>query len=103
MGEPLVGEQRYAPTEDAAGRVIDGEALLVLPARGEAVVLNAVASRMWELIEAAAPVSAIVQAIIDEYDVSEEIAQRDVTRFCEDLHRRRFIAPISEVAAGQRS
>ena len=87
------GAVRYVPTGDVAGRVIDGEALLVLPERGEAIVLNEVGSRIWELISQSEQVSKIVDIIIQEFDVTRETAKQDVSEFCADLERRGLVGP----------
>lgn len=67
------------------GRLMDGEAVLVDPARGKVRVLNAVGAAIWELVDGRRDVAALAQAVAAEYDVSLAQAQADVAAFCEDL------------------
>ncbi len=87
---------RYTPSGDVAGRVIDGEALLVLPALGEAIVLNAVGSRIWELLVESLGMQAVVNHIVEEFEIDPETATRDADDFCADLVRRGFLAIAPE-------
>ncbi len=74
-----------APHSQVAGRVIDNEAVLVLSQRGEVQVLNEVGARIWELTDGTRSVAQIAQTIADEFDVSAEQAQADVTDFVTQL------------------
>ena len=64
-----------------ASRLVDGEAVIVLPGEGMVKVLNAVGSRVWELADGARTVGEMVETIHDEYDVDREQAQEDVVEF----------------------
>jgi len=73
---------------DVAGRVFDGEAVVVLPARGQVLVLNGVGSRVWELVDGKRSVGDVVGAIVAEYETSEEQAREDVLAFLKVLEVR---------------
>ena len=67
--------------DDKSGRVIDGEAVLILADSSEVNVLNTVASRIFELSDGNYTVEEISKIIASEYEVSEEQAGKDVTEF----------------------
>ena len=70
---------------DAAFRVIDGEAMVVLPEKGEVKVLNNVGSRIWELMDGSATIEEISKIICMEYEVEEKNAISDVMDFLKEL------------------
>jgi hypothetical protein len=81
-----------APAPGVLGRVVDAEAVLVLPARGEVKVLNEVGARIWELADGTRSVREIVQSIRDEYEVDQESAEADTLEFLNDLHGKEAIS-----------
>lgn len=50
-----------------------------------------VASGIWEALEQGKPVSEIVSTLVQQYDVSAEIAKRDVLQFIEDLKQKNLL------------
>ena len=73
------------PHPQTAGRVIDGEAVLILADSSEIKVLNDVGSRIFELADGSRSVAAICQMIAQEYDVTLEVARADVADFLREL------------------
>lgn len=69
------------PHPQTAGRVIDGEAVLILADSSEVNVLNTVASRIFELSDGNYTIEEISKIIASEYEVSEDQAGKDVTEF----------------------
>ena len=70
-----------------ASRLVDGEAVIVLPEENVVKVLNAVGSRVWELADGTRTVREIATTIYDEYDVSHEQAEKEVIEFVTELIR----------------
>jgi coenzyme PQQ biosynthesis protein PqqD len=68
-----------------AARIIDGEAVIVLPESSQVNVLNEVGSHIWELIDGTRSVGEITKMIVAEYDVTAEQAERDVEEFTQEL------------------
>jgi hypothetical protein len=68
-----------------ATRVVDGEALIVLADSGQVNVLNPVGTRMWELMDGTHDVQQIVDAICAEFDVTADVAKRDLEEFLQQL------------------
>ena len=83
---------------NVAAGVIEGEAVIVLPAQGEVIVLNDVGSRVWELADGARTVQDIVEVIVDEYEVRPEMAKWDVEEFLTSLEARQAISLEPEAA-----
>lgn len=71
--------------EQVAARVVDGAAVVVLADVGEVNILNSVGTRVWELCDGSRSVNDIVRVIVDEFEVSQEEASRDVQEFLASL------------------
>lgn len=69
------------PHPQTAGRVIDGEAVLILADSSEVNVLNQVGSRIFELSDGSRSIEDITMIIAEEYEVSVEQADMDVREF----------------------
>lgn len=69
------------PHPQTAGRVIDGEAVLILADSSEVNVLNQVGSRIFELSDGNKSVEEISKIIAKEYDVTREQSDIDVRQF----------------------
>jgi hypothetical protein len=73
------------PHPQVAGRVIDGEAVVILSESNQVNVYNPVGSRIWELADGTRSVKEIVELIINEYEVARERAEADVMSFLDQL------------------
>lgn len=87
------------PHPQTAGRVIDGEAVLILSEVSEINVLNEVGARIFELSDGSHTISDIVQTINNEYDVSPEQAEQDVLEFIHRLVKQQVLV-LAEGAEG---
>jgi hypothetical protein len=81
-------ELRIEPLPGVVGQVIEGEAVLVLPERGEVKVLNPVGARIWQLADGHRTLGDIVAVICAEYAVEPAQAQADVLDFAAELARK---------------
>jgi len=68
-----------------AWRVIEGEAVILSLDSKVFRGLNAVGSRVWELIDGRRSVDEIVTRIVAEFEVTPEVAARDVGAFVDQL------------------
>jgi hypothetical protein len=80
------------PAPEAVGRVINGEAVIVLPQQGTVKVLNEVGARIWTLADGSRTVGEIAAVICAEYQVTTEEAREDACRFIETLAGRGVLA-----------
>lgn len=67
------------------GRQLEGEAVLVLPEKGEVKVLNTVGARIWSLADGSRSVREIATAICAEYSISAAQAEADTLDFIQQL------------------
>ncbi len=79
------------PHPQVAGRVIDGEAVVILSESNLVNVFNPVGSRVWELCDGSRTVDEVIDRIVAEYDVDRARAQEDVVAFVEQLIAERVI------------
>lgn len=68
-----------------ASRVIDGEAVIVIPEENVVKILNNVGSRIWELANGTRSVREIAEVIYNEYEIDEAQAKNDAVGFIEEL------------------
>ena len=87
------------PHPQTAGRIIDGEAVLILSEVSEINVLNEVGSRVFELSDGTHTISNIVQIINAEYDVPSEQSEQDVLEFIHKLVKQQVLI-LAEGAEG---
>ena len=73
------------PHPQTAGRVIDGEAVLIRSDDSEINVLNSVGSRIFELADGTRTVAEIGQMIGSEYEIDMDEATNDVIEFLDSL------------------
>jgi len=74
-----------SPHPQAAFRVVDQAAIVVLADSGEVKILNEVGTRVWELADGSRRVQEIIETIVSEFDVSLDQAVQEVTQFVEEL------------------
>ena len=73
---------------------IDGEKIMMDLEQGCYFMLNDVASRIWELVEASKSTQEIIETLLGEYEVERSMCEAQVYRFIEELEKRELI--ISE-------
>lgn len=74
--------------EGVLGRVVDGEAVLVLPMKGKVKVLNEVGAFIWSNVDGVNSVRDISEFICAEYEVDRKEAEEDALSFLIDLEAR---------------
>lgn len=84
-------EQHIVCSPEVLSRVLDGEAVLLNLESGSYFGLNAVASRVWELIGEGCTAAALRSALVAEFEVSEDVAARDLAELLGSLRDRGLI------------
>lgn len=79
------------------GRVLENEAVLVLPVKGQVKVINEVGTRIWSSIDGIRTVGEIISIIQAEYAVSEQEAFDDICTFLNKLVDRGMISFLESV------
>jgi len=79
-------------TPDAAYRIYDGQATIILPAQAEVKVLNELGSIVWDAIDGQRTLGAILDRLVQEFDISREQAQDDLFAFLTELHEHGMVS-----------
>ena len=82
-----------ARTATTASRLIAGEAVILSLDTKVLRGLNAVGSRVWELIDGRRTVDESVDVIVAEFDVARPEAAADVAAFVRELIDKGLVAP----------
>ena len=84
---------------ETAFRVVDEDGgLVVLAGRAEVKVLNPVGIKVFSLLDGEHSTEALIAAVVEEFDVSQEDAGRDVQAFLDELQANGMLA--AEAAHG---
>jgi hypothetical protein len=87
----------YAPSEDVVVREIEGEIVIVPLASGigdledELFTLNETGRSIWDKVDGARPLAAVVRELVDEYDAPGGLIEEDVVGFLQELFARGMI------------
>jgi hypothetical protein len=76
------------PSPDVLCRELEGEAVLLDLGSGLYFGLNAVGTRVWQLVEQGTPAEDIAARIAEEYDAPVDVIARDVARLLDELRTR---------------
>ena len=82
--------QHFTRSRSVVSRVVAGETLIV-PVRGKVGDLasiysfNGTGSLVWQLLDTPRNLTDLISAVQREYDVGQAQAEKDVTRFVEDM------------------
>ena len=82
--------------QNVTGRLIDDEAVVVLPERGKVEVLNQVGAFIWERADGTNTVRDIIQQVCTEFEVQSEEAEQDTLIFLSDLRDRGVIQVLDK-------
>lgn len=83
----MTKKSQRRPLHDAgtASRVFSGEAVVISPAENTVRMFNTIGSRIWELADGSRTLEEIAGVLVQEYEVTAEIAAESVERFVEEL------------------
>lgn len=79
-------------TTDAAYRIYDGQATVVLPGRSEVQVINAPGSLIWDQIDGVRSLADILKLVLDEYEITREQGEKDLLEFVVALHEQGMVS-----------
>jgi hypothetical protein len=83
---------KIARSEGVLSRVLEGEAVLLDTEGGAYFGLNAVGTRVWELIGPAGTTrGALMEALLAEFDVARDVLDRDLSELLAGLEKRKLI------------
>lgn len=70
---------------DTASRTFESEVVIVAPGRNMVRMLNPVGSRIWELADGQHTMEEITATLLQEYDVSPQVALNSTQQFMGEL------------------
>lgn len=85
-------DARVRRRPDVLSRELEGETVMVELTGGAYYGLNAVGTRVWELIGDGTTVRAVLAALLEEFEVDPAVAQCDVLALLEQLAEKRLVA-----------
>lgn len=80
------GETTVQQSQRAAGQVLYGQAVILLPVRGETLVLNESATVLWTAMAAPAGLAMLAAHLQARYGLSERRALADTRALLDALH-----------------
>lgn len=81
----------FVKNPDASSRIYDGRALVVLSGDAELKVLNDIGSLVWERLDGRTTLGDLVDAVVEEYDVTPAEAERDILEFIASLRDQNMV------------
>jgi len=78
-------------SDNTASRILDGEAVVILPLESLVYTFDLVGTRIWELIDGRKKISHIVKNIQNEYEVNPESAKQDTIDFIQELVAKKLL------------
>lgn len=79
-----------------ASRIIENEAVVVIPEIGLVRTLNEAASRIWQLLDGQNSIEDIINIISSEFNVSREEARGDTIDFIRELKEKEMVTLSDE-------
>jgi hypothetical protein len=90
---PISLASTFIPSKNAVFRDLDGEAVILRLDSGTYFGLNAVGTRIWQLMERHGRLAAVLDDLCAEYDAAPDVLERDLL----DLVGRLVDARLGEV------
>lgn len=86
---------RFQQNPTVAWRLVDGEAVLIVPEKAQLKMLNRTASHLWQTLVAPRTADELVEALVSRFDVAAEEAARDVGELLPGLVARGLVVEVS--------
>ncbi|HEC11919.1 MAG TPA: PqqD family protein [Acidiferrobacteraceae bacterium] len=83
----------YKPRKDVRYRIVSDEAVVVRQQSTEVIVLNEVAARILQLLDAHTTLSELIHALEAEFDIDPPQLEHDVMGFIKELLEAGVIIP----------
>ena len=80
-----------AKNPNAAYRIYDGKATVVLSDQAEVDVLNEVGSAVWDRIDGARTLAQILDSVVEDFEVERDRALLDMLEFVAVLREHRMV------------
>jgi len=84
-------DNRVAIHQDAVFRELDGEAVILQLEAGMYFGLDPVGTRLWQLIETHGQLRPVLEAALQEFDVSRDVLERDLIELVSRLSEKELL------------
>lgn len=84
-------DRTFEVPSDVLFERVNGETVLLHLSSGDYYGLNAVGSRIWELVENGLSVRQVLDALVAEFDASQQQLRDDLTMFIQNLMDRGLV------------
>ena len=85
-------DKKLAPSDDAIASPVGDETVILHMKNGAYYGLDAVGTRIWELLKEGHSPAAICARMADEYDVAPDVLEADVRRLLGELEASEIVA-----------
>ena len=82
---------KVVKNEKTAYRVIESEGLIMNPADSTLHATNKTGTFIWEALKTTRVVSELLEDVIQEFDIEEDQARKDLISFLEELSEKKLI------------
>ena len=96
MKRVLSMASRVRIPESIAVHDLQGELLLLNSATGVSVSLDQMGTRMWELVQEHHALHSVLDALLQEYDVTESQCEQDLLGFVVRMLEQGFVETVAE-------
>ena len=91
MDQKITTETHIKRNIEVFASEIDDEVVMMNIQSGKYFGMDAVGSRIWQLIEEKIRVKDIIAQLLEEYDVTEEQCRSDVLEFLNELYEQNLV------------
>ena len=91
--------EQYAVHPSVICRELGGETVLLNLVSGIYYGLDAVGTRVWQLLVEGRTISGVCEAMLEEFDVAPDVLHDDVVRLVGELRDRGIVTPREPVQA----
>lgn len=81
----------FTQSENQVSAEINGETVMMSVEQGSYFGLDAIGSRIWNLMEQPISLQDMIDTLVEEYDVSEVNCKNDVVKFVAELNSRGLV------------
>lgn len=85
-------QTRYQRSPEMVHSSIDGEVVMMSVDKGEYYGLNAMGSRIWELLEKPHSLEELCRELMSGFEVDQETCQAEVSRFLSEIADQKLVA-----------
>ena len=87
-------DKKLAPSGDAIASPVGDETVILQLKNGAYFGLDAVGTRIWELLKEGHDATAICATMASEYDVAPDVLEADVRRLLAELESNEIVAEV---------